>query len=243
MKKQIRRRRSKIFIYKTITASSPFIEVNLNLTPAQMSMFINGFKYIIPCQSRFSRQSIDQIITEQYQKISSKVKDCLQDHRIPIADERAKQAFSGLERIFNEFQLQKLSKKLRRRAQYEHKIVRSIQRVIHRRSDIVVRRTDKNKVFYIGKAVDFTSKAEKYMVKTEAYEEIANGRCPLADNLSAVKTLLKYLVTKKALIQKQADRLSPKLDSLELGHYHGLPKPHKVNLFQSRFYIFCFLFL
>jgi len=100
----------------------------------------------------------------------------------------------------------------------------------------VVRRTDKNKVFYIGKAADFKRKAEDYMLKTEAYEEITNGRCPLADNINAVKTLLNYLVTKKALIEKQAKRLCPKSGNWELGHYHGLPKPHKVNLFQSRYY-------
>ena len=99
----------------------------------------------------------------------------------------------------------------------------------------MVRRTDKNKVFYIGKAADFKRKAEDYMLKTEAYEEITNGRCPLADNLNSVKTLLNYLVTKKALIKTQADRLSPKSDNSELGHYHDLPKPHKVNLFQSKY--------
>lgn len=196
-------------------------------------MLINGFIYIIPYQSRFSRQSIHQIITEQYQNIASKVKDCLKDHRIPIIDERTKQAFSALEHIFFELQSQKLSNKLLRRAQYEYKIVRNIQRLIRQRSDIVIRRTDKNKVFYIGKTADFERKAEEYMLKTEAYEEITNGRCPLTDNINAVKTLLNYLVMKKGLIQKQVDRLFPNSDNLELGHYHGLPKPHKVNLFQS----------
>ena len=233
MKKQFRCRRSHHpFISKTITASSPFIEVDLKLTPAQMAMLVNGFKYIIPCQSRFSRQPIDQILTEQYQKISSRVKDCLKDHRISIHDARTKQAFSVLERIIHEFQSQKISKKLGRRAQHEYKIVRSIQRLLHRRSDIVVRRTDKNKVFYIGKAIDFERKAEDYMLKTEAYEEITNGLCPLADNSKSVQTLLDYLLTKHALTKKQRDQLYPKEDKLELGHYHGLPKPHKVNLFR-----------
>ena len=69
------------------------------------------------------------------------------------------------------------------------------------------------------------------MLKTKAYEEITNGRCPLADNLRAVQTLLDYLVAKNALTKNQHNQLSPKLNNLELGHYHGLPKPHKVNLF------------
>ena len=60
------------------------------------------------------------------------------------------------------------------------------------------------------------------MLKTEAYEEIKNGRCPLSDNLYAVQTLLDYLVMKKALTKKQSNRLIPKLHNLELGHYHGI---------------------
>ncbi|CAF3892197.1 unnamed protein product [Rotaria sp. Silwood1] len=193
-----------------------------------MSMLMNGFKYIIPCQSRLcSRQSINEIIHEQYQKIASTVKDCLNDHRIPIAGARTIQIFSELERTLHQLQSQKLSKVLGKRAQYEYKIVRSIQRLIHRRKDIVVRRTDKNKVFYIGKAIDFERKAEEYMLKTDAYQEIPDGHCPLADNLHAVKTLLDYLLGKHALTKNQYNQLSPNLKNLELGHYHGLPKPHK----------------
>ncbi|CAF5162267.1 unnamed protein product, partial [Rotaria magnacalcarata] len=123
---------------------------------------MNGFKYITPCQSRFSRKSIDQIITEQYQKISSIVKDCLNDHRIPLHNEGAKKSFSVLESIFNHCQSQKVPEKLQRRAQHENKIIQSIKRLTCRRSDIVVRRTDKKKVFYIGKAADFKRKAEDY---------------------------------------------------------------------------------
>ncbi|CAF4213153.1 unnamed protein product, partial [Rotaria sordida] len=34
-----------------------------------MSIFIKGLKYIPPCQSRFSRQSIDDIVNEQYKTL------------------------------------------------------------------------------------------------------------------------------------------------------------------------------
>ena len=81
MKKHFRRRRSNIFIYTKITASLPFIEVDLNLTPRQISMFINGLKYVIPCQTRFSRQkSIDDTIAELYETLSTTVKECLKDN-------------------------------------------------------------------------------------------------------------------------------------------------------------------
>ena len=76
--KQFRSRRNNYqsSIYTTITASLPFIEVNLKLKPSQMYMLVNGLKYIVPCQSRFSRTSIDHIITEQYRSISTTIKNC-----------------------------------------------------------------------------------------------------------------------------------------------------------------------
>ncbi|CAF5090016.1 unnamed protein product, partial [Rotaria sp. Silwood1] len=75
-------RRSNLSIYTNITASSPFIETDLNLSLIQMSMLIKGLKYIPPCQSRFSRQSIDAIVNEQYKTLRTIVQGCLDDHRM-----------------------------------------------------------------------------------------------------------------------------------------------------------------
>jgi hypothetical protein len=237
--------RSTTFIYKTITASSPFIQVDLNLTPQQMSMFINGLKYIIPCQSRLcSRKSMDDIISEQYRNMSTIIKDGLQDNGIFTGDPKSRQAFSTLAHILKEIYSKPLSKNVLRRGQYEYKIVQSIQRILRQRPDIVIRRTDKSKVFYIGKADDFERKAQEYMLKTQAYEEMTDGRCPLADNLHAVQTLLHYLMSKNVLTKKQCNKLLPNLNKLELGHYHGLPKPHKVSIyFLYEYVIFSIIFL
>ncbi|CAF2764413.1 unnamed protein product [Rotaria sp. Silwood2] len=142
-------------------------------------------------------------------------------------DQRAAEAFPELRRLISEQYSKSVSKTIFRRAQYEHKIIRSIRRVLRLRPDIAIRRTDKCKVFYIGKADDFARKAEEYMLKTEAYQEITTGHYPLADNLHAVQTLLKYLLTSNGLTKKQSQMLSPNLNRLELAHYHGLPKPHK----------------
>ena len=157
------------------------------------------------------------------------MQECLEDNGILVNDERAKQTFQALEHIFHQCQSKKISKTLTIRAQREYRIVQQIQRLVRQRSDIVIRRTDKSKVFYIGKASEFERKAQKYMLQTEAYQEIAYGRCPLADNLRAVQAFLAYLVMKNVLSKKQRNQLCPKLNHLELGHYHGIPKPHKVN--------------
>jgi len=193
-------------------------------------MLNNGLKYIIPCQSRFQRESIEETLKKQYEHVANTVKACLKDNKIPIADERAKQAFTALEHMFFSLQNERIPKRLSCRAQYEYKIVRSIQRLLQQRPDTVIRKTDKSKVFYIGKASDFTRKSEEYMLKTSAYEQITSGHCPLADNLSAVQALLDFLVKKNALTRPQFKKLSPNVTQLELGHYHGLPKPHKVSI-------------
>ncbi|CAF1436528.1 unnamed protein product, partial [Rotaria sordida] len=225
--KQFRGRRSNVSIYTTITASLPFIEVDLNLTPQQMSMFINGLKYIIPCQNQFSGKSIEKLVSEQYQSISTTVKNCLKDHRIPAANQRAEEAFQALRCILQELQSKKLSKKFGKRAKREYKIVQSIRCLLRGRPDIIIRRTDKNKVFYICKATDFARKAEEYMLKIKAYQETTSGHCPLSNMLYTVQTLLSSLTAQKALSFQQYSKISPKLNKLELGHYHGLPKPHK----------------
>ncbi|CAF3623305.1 unnamed protein product [Rotaria sordida] len=139
----------------------------------------------------------------------------------------SKHAFLQLERITHDLYFKQLPRNLIRCAQSEYKIIRNIQRLLREQPDIVVRRTDKSKVFYIGKVDDFERKAQEYMLKTQAYVEVTNGRCPLADNLHAVQTLLDYLMAKNVITRKQHNKLLLNLNKLELGHYHGLPKSRK----------------
>ena len=128
-----------------------------------------------------------------------------------ITDTRAKEAFPTLEHILNEFQFKKFSKKSRLRAQREYKIVQSIRRLLRQRPDVMICRVDKTKAFYVGNALTMVAKAQDYMTRTEAYQEIITGRSPLADNLHAVQTLLGYLVNQKALTTQQRKKLSPDL--------------------------------
>jgi hypothetical protein len=226
-------RRSDVFIYTKICASLPFIDVDLNLTLKQKSILINGSKYIIPCQSRFSQKSIDELVKTEFERVSKTVKKCLNDNRMSITDERAKRAFPELERIIHDLYSKPLSGKLRRRACREYKRVKRLQQLLRSRPDIIICRIDKNPAFYIGNVATIAAKAQEYMDKTGAYQEITDGHCPLANNLRAVQTLLDYLVKQKAITKSQSDKLLPSLDKLELAHFHGLPKVHKVKTFFS----------
>ena len=67
----------------------------------------------MPHQTKFySRQSIDEIIQEQYANISTIVKSCLQDNYIFFGDPKSKHAFSVLERFVHEFYSKALSSNL-----------------------------------------------------------------------------------------------------------------------------------
>ena len=158
-----------------------------------------------------------------------------------ITDERAKQAFPELERIIHDLYSKPLSGKLRRRACREYKRVKRLQQLLRSRPDIIICRIDKNPAFYIGSAATIAAKAQEYMDKTGAYQEITDGHCPLANNLRAVQTLLDYLVKQKAITKSQSNELLPSLDKLELPHFYGLPKVHKVKNFLFLLY-FIFIF-
>ena len=224
-----RRRRSYAFIYTKIIASSPFIEVELNLTPKQMSMFIKGLKYIAPCQSQFSKKTKEERMNEQYQALLNVIKKCLGDNSVSASDQRAQQAFSELQQLHHHLHMKKLPHRLGIRAKRECSLVKSIQRLINRQPHIVVRRTDKSKVFYIGRMEDFLKKAMDYMVKTEAYTEILSNESPLQQNYNRVKTTVETLWKNKIIDRQQQNRLLPQLKTLELAHLHFIPKPHKVN--------------
>ena len=157
-------------------------------------MLINGFKYIIPCQRQLcSRKSIDTIIDEQYDKVSKAVKSCLQDSNIYYADVRGKYAFSILQQLIRDIYSKPVPQHVIKHAKYEYRIVRSIRNLLKQRPNIVIRRTDKSKVFYIGKLDDFERKSQEYMEETQAYEQIIDQHCPLADNLRALHTLRKWI--------------------------------------------------
>ncbi|CAF3768809.1 unnamed protein product [Rotaria socialis] len=190
-------------------------------------MLIKGLKYIPPCQSRFSRQSIDAIVNEQYTTLRPNIQGCLDDHRMQLIEPREKEGFPSLKRMLYELQSKKLPRKLRIRARRERKVVQSILKILHNRPDIIIRRTDKSKVFYIGNATVFTEKASKYMLETEAYREISNEHCILSENHHLVISLLGSLLKNGAINQEQYRQISPSKNRSELAHLHFIPKPHK----------------
>ncbi|CAF1985491.1 unnamed protein product [Rotaria magnacalcarata] len=85
-------------------------------------------QYITPCQSRFSKKSLDEIVDNEFQTIRSKTTACLGDHYTSASDEHAKEFFHLIKTRLYEFRSAPLSHKLMARAKHENQLVFSIQR-------------------------------------------------------------------------------------------------------------------
>ncbi|UJR34495.1 hypothetical protein I4U23_021903 [Adineta vaga] len=79
------------------------LNIQSNLTPSQMAMFIKGLQYVIPCQSRFRHRTNKQIIQEQYEMLLNTVTNCLRDNCMSASDKRAQEAFSELKKFHHLF--------------------------------------------------------------------------------------------------------------------------------------------
>ena len=51
----------------------------------------------------------------------------------------------------------------------------------------------------------------KYMIDTEAYQELTSDHCPLADNYNAVRSLLQELLKQKAINPDQHKNDAPQV--------------------------------
>jgi hypothetical protein len=210
--------------------SSPIIEVASSLSSKQISFTTNGPKYVPPCQNRFSRrQSIDEIIRKEYQNIIEAFTIGFGRNNIPASDQRANDFFTSIENLLRRLYTTPLPLKLLARAQYEHRMVKSIQRQL-KKSNTIIRSTDKSKVFHMGSAEDYHRKALEYMAKTNAYQEIPSGINPYMDHLRAVLALIDPLLKKKAInLEQWKQNMRPNAKTIELAHLYFIPKAHKVQ--------------
>lgn len=212
-----------------ILPSSPIIEVASSLSSRQLSLLINGPKYVPPCQSRFSGKSVEDIVKQEWEIIIDSFKNGLSDNCVSASDQRAKEFFNAIEHLLRRLYTTPLSHKLFHRAQYEHRLVKSIQSQLSK-SKVVLRRTDKSKVFHLGHIDDYRRKALKYMQTTNAYKELPNGINPAVDHLRTVLALIDPLLKKKAInLEQWKLNMRPNTNTTELAHLYFVPKPHKVN--------------
>ena len=105
---------------------------------------------------------------------------------------------------------------------------RIIKRLKHkfRLTNTVLRKTDKSKVFHLGRLMNYQKKSKEYMDKTNAYQCIGIND-PLPNLVQRTNKYLLDLRLAKWITQKQYEQLSIKIDEIELAHLYYLPKAHK----------------
>jgi len=107
---------------------------------------------------------------------------------------------------------------------------RLVKRLKHkfRTTNIVLQKTDKSKVFHLGKFQDYQKKSKEYMEKTEAYKCLATLD-PLPDLIQRTNKYLVNLRLAHWITQKQYEQLCSNPNEVQLAHLYFLPKAHKLN--------------
>ncbi len=108
-----------------------------------------------------------------------------------------------------------------------HRLIKRLNYKFHI-TNTIIRRTDKSKVFHLGKKQDYKLKSDEYMSKTQAYKCLDNND-PLPELINRTNKYLLDLRLAHWINQKQYEELSVKPDEVELSHLYYLPKAHKLN--------------
>ncbi|CAF3386837.1 unnamed protein product [Rotaria socialis] len=90
----------------------------------------------------------------------------------------------------------------------------------------IIRKTDKSKVFHLGKLDDYKEKARAYMNQTQAYQDLGTSN-PLESLVNKTNDFLYGLWRNKHITQKQYERLKVEKEQTEIAHLYFLPKAHK----------------
>lgn len=188
-----------------------------------------------PCQSRFSGKTIDKIIKQEYDNILKCFEAGLTKNCMLYSDQRAKDFFKAVENLIRQFYTTPLPRKLFVRAQDEYRIVKSTQREL-KKSNVVIRPTDKSKVLHLGSVHDYHEKAMQYMQETNAYREITSGINPCHDQVQTVLALIDPMLKNKNINGKLWKQyMRPNVTKTELAHLYFIPKPHKVCFHEMHF--------
>ncbi|CAF0913573.1 unnamed protein product [Didymodactylos carnosus] len=94
--------------------------------------------------------------------------------------------------------------------------------------NIIIRKTDKSKVFHLGKLEDYQKKSIEYMEKTQVYQCLDTND-PLPDLIKRTNKYLLDLRLAKWISQKQYEQLCIRPNEVELAHLYYLPKAHRIG--------------
>ncbi|CAF1403495.1 unnamed protein product, partial [Rotaria sp. Silwood1] len=117
-----------------------------------------------------------------------------------------------------------ITKKKKKKKNYSRVVKRL--RYKFKLTNTIIRKSDKSKVFHLGKIEDYEIKSKEYMDKTQAYQCLGTND-PLPDLIQRTNKYLLDLRLAKWITQKQYEKLCINPNEVELAHLYYLPKAHK----------------
>ncbi|CAF3437009.1 unnamed protein product [Rotaria sp. Silwood2] len=185
-----------------------FVNTIIPLSNEQLLIINKGLKFISPCQSRFFyRQPMEKIIEQEYDRLYAENCKSLTNYTFLTNDTRATEFFSEVKHLLEQLYTKPLPKKLEGNARCIYKMIKSMRRKL-RKANIAIGQTD----------------------ETNAYQEITNGICSLANNLHLVIILLDHILERNEITNEQYKQMYPNLKTLELAHIYFNLKVHKPEI-------------
>ncbi|CAF1440935.1 unnamed protein product [Adineta steineri] len=205
----------------------PFLDLISNpFTKREWNYLSLGPSYIRLNQSAIrpiKQQNIQ--IKNQHKDIYNKVENHLTKYQnIPRRASIFTQYSNHLANHLNQSYFAPICYKDQLQAQEQARIAKSIRNKI-KKKQLILRITDKSKIFYIGSKIEYEKKAVKYFSDTNAFAELTNN--PFNEILNEVIGLLKKFSSKKFIYQWHEKQMLPDLKKCELSHLYFNPKTHK----------------
>ena len=218
-------------------SSSLIIDATHQFTEKQLQLLNRGPTYVPPCQTSIlsSCHSMDDIVERKYAPLKHQLSNLFSKHHINIAlsmeiEQKISDQFTNL------FSLP-IASNLQQRALYEKYLIQSIRHSL-KKNNLILRRTADNKnTFYLGNLQEFETKANDYLLKSDAYKVLLNidkendgqpWQAELKQMEESMNLLLESLKNHKAINIDLYNRLLVDASKVKLPCLYFLPDISKV---------------
>lgn len=206
------------------------------LNRQQIKLLNRGPTYIIPCQLQLlnSFQSTDtNILWKQYASFEQQLIHIKETKKYSINSE---QFLSVQQKLKDEFQntfLCSIPSSICQRAQYEQKLLESIQITLKSHHLLLRRTADHNNQFYLIEKKIFEEKCQQFMLKhKEDFEQLTVAHdqdkmaidLKLKQKISRINSLLENLFKHNHISKALYEKLCIQSDEIQLGYLYFLPE-------------------
>ena len=212
------------------------IDAQHQLTNKQLQLINRGPSYVPTCQMYLSSSyaSMDDIIKQQFAPLKHQLASLFVKYHInpALSTEIPNKLFDKFKSLFSIT----IPSSLQQRAFYEKNLIQSIRTSLNQHNLILRRTADNMNIFYLGNRQQFDEKANKYLLKSDAYELLSiksnkDQQVPkeVKEMMTTINKLLEQLKENKSLDKKTIDSFLIDPDTIKLPYLYFLPDVSKVR--------------